>query len=54
MAEEELANDSGTCNAGFAGDDVLPIVLPSTVDRSNMPGITEIEEVRIDRLPVLS
>ena len=45
MAEEELTelvvgNDSGTCNAGFAGDDVRPAVLPSTVDRSNMPGIT--------------
>ena len=44
MAEEELAelvvgNDSGTCNAGFAGVD-HPIVLPSTVDKSNMPGIT--------------
>ena len=46
--------DSGTCNAGFAGDDVLPTVLPSIVDRSNLPGITEIEVVRIDRLPILS
>ena len=45
MAEEEVAklvvgNDSGMYKTGSPGDDAPPNACPSTVDRSNMPGIS--------------
>ena len=44
MAEEEVAavaadNESGMCKVGCSGDDALRAVIPSTVDKPNMPGI---------------
>ena len=43
MAEEEVVeivvgNDSGMCNAGFAGDDAPRVVFPSIEDNFRMPG----------------
>ena len=39
MAAVVADNGSGTCNTEFAGDVALRAVMPSIVDKPNMPGM---------------